>query len=421
MPSSVSTLQRCYWVGLSRVHQHQPRWLAVFSQSKLGAECCAEASRNGIIVIPYLHVTASTPRHSSASSDCEPTPDGIDSILCHVAEPDAPGLALFARKDGRTTLERCCGLRDLRVRTKIDSLTNFRLASCTKQFTAMAIMLLVRDHSLSYDTRLTDVFPDFPRYGRSITIRHLLSHTSGLPDYEDLLPRSSPQMRLEREDQISDAGVLALLRQATTKFQPGTRWAYSNSGYVLLGEVVAKVSHEPFHRFLRDHIFVPLGMDNTFAYVKGTNEVPNRAYGHSKQGGVWLETDQDATSATLGDGGVYSSLTDLAKWDDELTCHSLLSAEEMQPALLPVAVPKANPYGAGNELAAYGFGWFLDPYKGHPRMWHYGETIGFRTFIQRFTRNHLTVVVLCNRSDLNPTALGEQVSNLFFAREARPK
>ncbi len=282
-------------------------------------------------------------------------------------------------------------------------------------------MLLVRDHSLSYDTRLTDVFPDFPGYGRSITIHSLLSHTSGLPDYEDLLPQLPPQMRPERKGQINDAGVLALLRQATTKFQPGTRWAYSNSGYVLLGEVVARVSHEPFHRFLHDHIFAPLGMDNTIAYIKGTNAVLSRAYGHSKQGGVWLETDQDATSATLGDGGVYSSLTDLSKWDDELTRHSLLSEEEMQPALLPVAVPKANPTGVSTEPAAYGFGWFLNPYKGHLRMWHYGETIGFRTFIQRFTRNHLTVIILCNRSDLNPTALGERVSDLFFPHEALPR
>jgi CubicO group peptidase (beta-lactamase class C family) len=285
----------------------------------------------------------------------------------------------------------------------------------------MAIMLLVRDHSLSYDTRLTDVFPDFPGYGRSITIRSLLTHTSGLPDYEDLLPQLSPQMRPERKGQISDTGVLALLRQATTKFQPGTRWAYSNSGYVLLGEVVARVSHEPFHRFLHNHIFAPLGMDNTIAYIKGTNAVLNRAYGHSKQGGVWLETDQDAASATLGDGGVYSSLTDLAKWDDELTRHSLLSEEEMQPALLPVAVPKADPTGVSNEPAAYGFGWFLNPYKSHLRMWHYGETIGFRTFIQRFTRNHLTVIILCNRSDLNPTALGERVSDLFFSHEPLPR
>ncbi|HLV94457.1 MAG TPA: serine hydrolase domain-containing protein, partial [Candidatus Acidoferrales bacterium] len=203
--------------------------------------------------------------------------------------------------------------------------------------------------------------------------------------------------------------------QTTTKFPPGTKWEYSNSGYVLLGTIIAKVSGEPFPQFLHDRIFAPLGMKNTLAFVKGQNTVPNRAFGYSKQGSAWQETDQDSTSATLGDGGVYSSLDDLAKWDAALQDHTLLSAKEMQPALTPVVVPNGGPVGPDNEPAAYGFGWFLNPYKGHPRMWHYGETIGFRSSIQRFTRDHLTIIVLCNRSDLNPGALGERVADLFLS------
>ncbi|MGH9734063.1 MAG: serine hydrolase domain-containing protein [Candidatus Acidiferrales bacterium] len=345
-----------------------------------------------------------------------PTVDAIDTIFSSVTQPNAPGLAVLVRKDGRTVFERGYGLRDLRTRAKIDSATNFRLASCTKQFTAMAIMLLVHDRKLTYDTRITDVFPNFPAYGKTITIRNLLNHTSGLLDYEDLMQQPPPNTPPDQQPQISGAQVLALLeKQTTTKFPPGTKWAYSNSGYVLLGEIVAKVSGESFPQFLHNRIFAPLGMSNTIAYVNGRNEVANRSFGYSKSATGWDKTDQDATSATLGDGGVYSSLDDLAKWDNALAHHTLLSATEMQPALMPVAVPSGGPVGPDNEPASYGFGWFLNPYRGHPRMWHYGETIGFRTSIQRLTRGHLTIIVLCNRSDLNPGHLAERVADLFIA------
>jgi CubicO group peptidase (beta-lactamase class C family) len=349
------------------------------------------------------------------SSDRQPTPHQIDAIFSAVTKPNVPGLAVFVRKAGRTVFERGYGVRDLRTRAKIDAATNFRLASCTKQFTAMAVMLLVHDGKLTYDTHVADIFPDFPAYGESITIRNLLNHTSGLLDYEDLMPQPPPNTPPDKQAQISDAGVLALLeKQTTTKFPPGAKWEYSNSGYVLLGTIVAQVSGEPFPQFLHDRIFAPLGMNNTLAFVKGKNEVPSRAFGYSKQGRAWQETDQDSASATLGDGGVYSSLDDLAKWDTALQHHTLLSAKEMQPALTPVVPPSGHPVGPDNEPAAYGFGWFLNPYRGHPRMWHYGETTGFRSSIQRFTRDRLTIIVLCNRSDLNPGALGERVADLLL-------
>ena len=352
----------------------------------------------------------------------QPSAKQIDAIFSAVARADGPGLAVLVRHHGRIVFERGYGLRDLRTGAKIDAATNFRLASCTKQFTAMALMLLVHDGKLSYQTRITDVFPDFPAYGKLITMRNLLNHTSGLLDYEDLMAQSPPHTPPDQQAQISDAGVLALLeKQTTTKFPPGTRWAYSNSGYVLLGEIVAKVSGESFPQFLHDRIFAPLGMHHTVAFVKGKNTVADRAYGYSKATTGWELTDQDSTSATLGDGGVYSSLDDLAKWDAALARHRLLRAKEMQPALTPVAVPNGGRVGPHNEPAAYGFGWFLNPYKGHPRMWHYGETIGFRTSIQRFTRDHLTIIVLCNRSDLNPGALGEHLADLFFAHGTRAR
>src|SRR2546425_1578702 len=187
--------------------------------------------------------------------------------------------------------------------------------------------------------------------------------------------------------QIKDAGVLELLKHQTgTKFPPGTRWDYSNSGYVVLALVVEKESGMSFGDFLQERIFKALEMNRTIAYVNGKNEVANRAYGHTLNAGGWRETDQSSTSATLGDGGIYTSLNDLEKWDSALTGHTLLAAKEMEAALIPPATASAGALQKpdGSLAPLYGFGWFLDPYRGHRRRSHYGETIGFRTAIQRF-------------------------------------
>jgi CubicO group peptidase (beta-lactamase class C family) len=264
----------------------------------------------------------------------------------------------------------------------------------------MAIMLLVHDGKLRYDEPLTDIFSDFPAYARDITVRHLLTHTAGLPEYEDLMDSTWTPTH-----QIQDEEVLRLLtQQQKPKFAPGTSWEYSNSGYVVLGLIVAKVSHQSFGDFLHQRIFQPLHMEHTLAFVNGRNSVPNRAYGHSRNGAIFTETDQSSTSATLGDGGIYSNVEDLAKWDAALANHTLLTEQEMSPALLPT-----GPH-------AYGFGWFLNPYKNHPRMWHTGETMGFRTVIERFPKDRLTVIVLANRTDLDPEQLALQTADLLLSR-----
>lgn len=335
---------------------------------------------------------------------------GIDSIFTPLADAKSPGLAVLVRKDGRTVFQRGYGVADLRYLRKIDDKTDFRLASFTKQFTAMAIMLLVHDGKLRYDEPITDVFPNFPAYGRAITIRHLLTHTGGLPDYEDLMGSNWTALH-----QIQDDDVLSLLEhQAAPKFAAGTKWAYSNSGYVVLGLVIAKVSGVPFWEFLHDRIFGPLAMHQTIAFMKGMNVVPHRAFGHTKEASGFVETDQSSTSATLGDGGVYSNLEDLAKWDAALAAHTLLGEKEKQAALTPVKLNDQSEPTAEGKPVSYGFGWFLDSYKGHARMWHSGSTMGFRTVIDRFTGEKLTVVILCNRTDLDPSELALRVVDVLW-------
>jgi CubicO group peptidase (beta-lactamase class C family) len=374
----------------------------------------------------------------------------LDAIFAPIVTPNSPGAAVLVVKDGKTLFERGYGVRDLHSAAKIDPRTNFRLASCSKQFTAMAIMLLVHDGKLRYDQKLTELFPDFPAHGKSISIRNLLNHTAGLQDYENLMERPGTKGNWTDDHQIQDAEVLTLLEQTDHgMFPPGTQWYYSNSGYVVLGLIVAKVSGQSFAEFLHQRIFAPLKMDHTVAYVKGQNEITNRAYGHTKEGNTWKQTDQSPTSATLGDGGIYSSLEDLAKWDEALRSNKILSKEEMQPALTPVTLPAtsanadtqprwpANSDRPEGSPVSYGFGWFLDPYKNHPRTWHYGETMGFHSYIVRFTAQNaanqapsatvndrpsgvvvdsltgVTIIVLCNRTDISPESLALQIADFF--------
>lgn len=360
--------------------------------------------------IVFLCLTTALLVRAANSNDAEE----IEAILRSdgLMSSDTPGAAVLVVKNGEVVFERGYGVADLKTLRKIDARTNFRLASDTKQFTAMAIMLLVHDGKLRYDEPLTDIFPDFPAYGRAITVRMLLNHTSGLLDYEDLMPPLDPKLPIEQV-QIQDNVVLDLLKhQNSTKFPPGTKWECSNSGYVLLGTIVQKISGQPFPEFLRNRIFARLQMTNTVAYVRGYNDVPNRPFGHTLENGIWEQTDQSPTSATLGDGGTYSSLKDLAKWDRALRDNALLSRSEMQAALTPVSAPGV--VGPDGSPAEYGFGWFLNPCHGHARMWHYGETVGFRSSIQRFTDNGFTIILLCNRADLNPSALALQIADLYL-------
>lgn len=340
----------------------------------------------------------------------------IDNMFQPLVTANSPGFAVGVIKDGKLVISRGYGLADLNTKQRITSTTDFRLASVTKQFTAMAVMLVVHDGKLRYDDTLTKIFPEFPAYGSQITIRNLLNHTSGLKHYEGIYEEQTANLPADKVPQLHDADVLRILEQQnSTDFPPGSRWEYSNSGYAVLAMIVERVSGTTFSDFLQHRVFIKLGMKHSVAYVKGENEVPNRASGYrkSQNGNGWEFADQSSTSAVLGDGGVYTSIEDLAKWDRALTEHTLVSEKEMQPAITAVQM-EGGVKVSNNEQSEYGFGWFLSPYKDHHRMWHDGDTSGFHTTIQRFTDDKLTIVVLANRTDINPRELAVKVADLYL-------
>jgi len=301
-----------------------------------------------------------------------------------------PGASALLLRNGEPVLTLAFGLADLESQMPATPTTNYRLASVSKQFTAMATLQLVSDGKLRLEDSLARFFADSPAYWRHITIQQLLTHTSGLPDYEDLIPPDATT-------QVHDEDVLELVRtQSSGYFAPQTAYRYSNTAYCLLALIIAQVAGQRFPSFLQERIFAPLGMHATVAHQEGISVVPQRAYGHSLRDGVWQRTDQSVTSATLGDGGIYSSVVDLARWDTALAEGTLLPQHLMQALFTPhVAIPNGE---------SYGFGWYL---RGQHLAYHTGDTIGFRTAIVRLLDLRATAVVLVNRSDANPLELAE--------------
>jgi len=319
----------------------------------------------------------------------------VDALFRDYDKPNVPGAAVAIFQKGEVAYQKAYGLARVKSGEKATTLTNFRLASLTKQFTAMGIMILIDRGMLRLDERLTEIFPDFPAYGKNITVEHLLHHQSGLVDYEGHVSGSG---------QVSDAGVLEILKKQTKlNFTPGSRYSYSNSGYCVLSNIVAKVSGRSFPQFMADEVFGPLGMERSLVYVKGGPEITNRAYGHTGTS----ETDQSSTSATLGDGGVYTNVEDFAHWDRALYQNPLISPMLQVMAFMPGKL-------SDGTTTKYGFGWEIDTYQGHRRQSHTGSTIGFRTAVSRFPDVELSVVVLVNRASASPWDTARQVADLYL-------
>jgi CubicO group peptidase (beta-lactamase class C family) len=329
--------------------------------------------------------------------------DAVQKLL-----PDSPGASVVAADYGQIVFQHAYGLADVDNKAPCTPATNFRIASCSKQFTAACIMLLVDRGKVKLDDTLDKFFPGFPAWGRKITVRHLLSHTSGLPDYENLIPDGAKL-------QLDDLDVLQLLMDAKEpQFAPGEKWQYSNSGYTLLGLIVEVASGQPFHEFMAKEIFQPLGMTGSVMYVRGLNDIQRRAFGHEKKDGKWVRSDQSLTSAVRGDGGVYTSLEDYIKWLAALDRRQLFSAD----ADHDIFEPHVETDRAG---AHYGYGWFIDSYRDEKRIYHNGETHGFRATVQMFPQRRAAVFIQLNGDiAVDMTKLGQSIGDAVIFDRAKP-
>ena len=365
-----------------------------------GVDCVVEPLASCMLPRFFYILIVTSVLAAACSSQEE---DNLGSLLLHY-EGEMPGAAVLVARNGKTILSRTVGLANVESGEPVTDATNFRLASVTKQFTAAAILKLIESGRLDLSETLIDVFGDFPAYGSDITVRHLLTHTSGLIDYEDLIPPSATE-------QVHDSDVLEMMKQQdTTYFAPGSQYRYSNGAYAVLAMIVEERSGQTFPEYLQATVFTPAGMTNTVAFREGENEVANRALGYTVRGRDVEMSDQSLTSAVLGDGGIYSSIVDMKAWDDALYANTILSTEMMTLATTPATLLDGTAVG-------YGFGWRIDEYWGRRRIHHTGSTSGFRTVIKRFPDDHFTVVVLTNRREPSVSDLADKLVDLYLLRE----
>ncbi len=337
----------------------------------------------------------------SCSSSRMETHNVIDMIMHSYTQADGPGAALLVMRNDSVLLAKAYGMADLETRTPVTPETNFRLASVTKEFTAMCIMILAERGMISYDDTLGRFFPEFPAYGRSITVSQLLHHTSGLQDYESLIPDSQTV-------QVLDSDCVALLTGADSLLFPsGSRYEYSNTGYAFLAMIVERISGKRFADFLRENIFDQVGMKTTVAFENGRSTVANRAFGYSRAGNGWTRTDQSVTSAVLGDGGIYSNVSEMALWVSALYHHKLVSPETQGRAWT------RGRLNDGTEIN-YGHGWHIETYRDIVHPYHGGSTMGFRNSIQLFPDQHLMVIILTNRNEGDPAEQAHAISDLYL-------
>ncbi|MBL1212133.1 MAG: beta-lactamase family protein [Ignavibacteriae bacterium] len=335
--------------------------------------------------------------NTQCSKNAEET---IDELMKPYSDKN-PGAAVMVIKEGEILFQKGYGLANLETGEKVTAETNFRLASISKQFTAMAILILEKKELLSVDDKIRDIFPAFPEYGKEITIKNLLRHTSGLIDYESLIPDTATI-------QVTDSDVLKMMNDADSLyFEPGTKFQYSNTAYAVLAMIVEKLSGNSFPEFLEENIFSKLNMKNTVAFVKGKNQIPNRSFGYNKVDDEFEFSDQSLTSAVLGDGGIYTSLEDMFKWDQALYTDVLISDRKMKEAF------KRGQLNNG-ETIDYGFGWRRDYFEGLDRIYHPGSTCGFRNIYQRYPAQKLSVLVLTNRREPDVADIANEISKLYL-------
>jgi CubicO group peptidase (beta-lactamase class C family) len=357
------------------------------------------------VLVPALVVLLG-PAAGLVLAEPPPPQPSVDDLVGRFIRPDGPGAAVLVLRDGRTLLARGYGLADVEKRVPVTPDSVFGLASLSKAFTAMAVMILHDRGRLDFDDDVRKHLPRLPEWDRQRPIRlaDLLHHTSGLPDYFDLV-----FVQARNPHSATNADVLDVLtREPRLRFATGSRHQYCNSNYALLALVVEQVSGQKFSAFLHDEIFQPLGMRHTLVFDDPELAVKDQARGYRRRRPGAAEVDP-ALNLIVGDNNVLSTVRDLAAWDDALHNGRLVKPETLRLAFTPGRLDsgRAHPYG---------FGWVIERREGRPYIWHNGSWAGYRTFLGRWPEDKLTVVVLSNNDGLSPDRLGEQIAALYLGQ-----
>lgn len=311
-----------------------------------------------------------------------------------------PGAAVSVIKDGQIVFERGYGYADAEKKTLIDANTRFELASVTKQITAMAVMMQKEAGRFTYDTPIIEFFPEFRGFAEGVTVRNLLQHTGGFPDYSELCRKPSPQ---------KNSDVVALTAQkAQLMFQPGSRHMYSNTGYDMLAVLVERTSGLSYPDFVEQRIFKPLGMTGTFVNRWGIPQLPNTARSYDDPSRPAESAGVVNCNTIYGDGSVFSSAHDMALWNLYLEKNTVVgTTASMDEAYVPVKT-------SNGATAPYGFGWGLQDRQGMKQYAHGGAWAGYRTFNARLPEKRFAVVVLTNGARATPEAAVTKAVEMFL-------
>lgn len=344
----------------------------------------------------------------------------VDELVCRWISPTGPGMAVMVIKDHVIEHQKGYGLARLDAKVPITCATTFRLASLTKQFTAMAIAMLIADKALYLDDRMTDHLTD--QTAREVRIRHLLYHTSGLRDYADLFQERG--MTNVNNDPVSDdfqptnQDVLELLKGTTLVRNPGQAYEYSNTGYIVLAALIEKVSKMSYSDFLKRRIFDPLGMTHTFVAGNPDHKKPHLAYSYNFAGvASGTDFDYSAFNLTYGEDGIYTNLVDLYRWDQAL---NFAADQTAKPLVSDETLHLIFRSGQLSDFpdTGYGFGWFVTHYG--TVVEHDGSFLGFRTYIRRFLNNHFTIVVLSNFSQVDSWSVANGIVGIYYPPTVAP-
>ena len=316
-----------------------------------------------------------------------------------------PGVALKVIRDGKVAKTGTYGLANLELNVPVSAETVFEIGSITKQFTAAGILLLAQEGKLSVDDKISKYLTDTPEAWSKVTIRHLLTHTSGIKSYTGL-----DEFQLWRH--LIQAQFIQAIGAQPMEFQPGESWKYCNTGFNLLGYIIENVSGMSYWDFMSQRVFQPLGMVATSNRLPSLI-IPNRAAGYEQTNHVWINRDYDLTDV-FSAGAIVSTVGDLAKWNASLDGESLLNAASKEQMWTPVRLNDG-------KTKNYGFGWSLGEVEGHKNIGHAGSTSGFSASIQRFPSDRLAVIILTNTDEEIATTLARKIAMFFFKDEvAKP-
>lgn len=327
----------------------------------------------------------------------------IDNLVQETYKPTEPGAAIIVVRDGKIIFRKGQGMANLELGVPIEPDMVFRLGSITKQFTVVAVLMLAEQGKLALDDSISNFLPDYPTHDYLITVKHLLTHTSGIKSYTSM-PEWPP---LWRKD-FTVQELIALFKYQPMQSAPGKQWAYNNSGYILLGAIIEKVSGLSYEQFIQQNIFEPLGMKQSY-YDSPTRVIPRRVAGYDKSSDVYTNAAYLSMTQPYAAGALASTVDDLVLWDSALYTEQLLKHETLQQAHISHRLTDGS-------STAYGYGWAISEYAGHRLIEHGGGIHGFRTRAIRMPDDHVFVAVLSNNGGTDPEQLAFKIAALVIGQ-----